>query len=189
MGHIGTELTITNHVGKPIKYAKVFVTPYNAVGDAVCCTVQGHSTMSIDIMGPLAEGNYWTGYCEDMWYNGSIVGANVEYATVEYMDGTKELFEAKDLLYMEGGNSNMVAITVSYSSRAGAPTTLIYTMDNGEKINLPQSNTFTHYFPPDTHTISVKNPFANKKYTFTAKDKMIIRVEGKGLKMNITEMG
>ena len=96
VGHIGTEISVQNLAGKEIKYVTVYLAPFNAVGDQVACTVQGHSVYGIEITGPLVVGQRWEGYSDGMWYNNSIVGATIDHVHVIYMDDTEEIYEGKE---------------------------------------------------------------------------------------------
>lgn len=187
VGHIGTEISVNNLAGNTIKYICVYLKPYNSVGDAVGCTVQGHSTFGINITGPIEVGDTWRGYSEGMWYNHSIVGAAVEYATVEYMDGTKELFEAEALLSQEESNESVSVVTVYYKSTGGAAGALWYTIDDSEKFTLMSGFKNDHYLEPGRHILSIKNPFVKKEYAFDLAADKSIRVLGKAFGMDVSE--
>ncbi len=96
VGNIGAEICLENIAGKTIKYATVYLVPFNAVGDQVSCTVQGHTSYGVMITGPIAAGQKREGYSEGMWYNNSIVHAKIDYVHVIYMDGTEEIYEGKE---------------------------------------------------------------------------------------------
>ena len=95
VGHIGAQIALTNIAGKPIKYATVYVAPFNAVGDQVACTIGNHSVFVIKITGPIAVGRSWEGYSDGIWYNSSIVNASIDHVHCIYMDGTEEIYEKK----------------------------------------------------------------------------------------------
>ena len=187
VGHIGAAITVHNLAGKTIKYITVYLTPYNAVGDAVSCTVLEHSTFGIEVTGPLCVGEHWQGYSDGMWYNHSIVAAKIAFATVEYTDGTKEWFDESSLTKKESNNERLATAQICYNCNAGAPQELWYTLDHGEKMTLTKGETRTHYLQPGQHTISIKNPFVKKEYTFTAKGDKKIEVFGKSFGMDIQE--
>lgn len=104
VGHIGAQIFVENIAGKTIKYATVYLTPYNSVGDQVHCTVEGHSTYGIEITGPLTIGQKWEGYSDGMWYNNSIVYAKIDHVHVIYMDGTQEIYEGRE--FYDASNTN-----------------------------------------------------------------------------------
>lgn len=89
-----------NNTGKTIKYASFWFTPYNAVKDAVKCTVKGTSTDGVKFTGPLAHGQLHLGsYWENAWYNSTISTVVMEKVYVEYMDGTSETIFASDISF------------------------------------------------------------------------------------------
>ena len=96
VGHIGAQISLENVAGKTIKYVTVYLAPYNAVGDQVGCTVQGHSVYGIKITGPMTAGQKWEGYSDGMWYNNSIVNAKIDHVHCIYMDGAEEIYEGKE---------------------------------------------------------------------------------------------
>ncbi|MBQ9848389.1 MAG: hypothetical protein IJO64_04960 [Clostridia bacterium] len=106
VGHIGAKIKLKNIAGKTINYITVYLTPYNSVGDAVCCTVQGHSTYGINITGPIAVGAKWEGTCDGMWYNNTIVSARIDHVDVTYSDDTIERYTASELSDENSASSN-----------------------------------------------------------------------------------
>ena len=97
VGHIGAEVELKNIAGRTIKYITVYLTPFNSVGDAVSCTVEGHSTYGISITGPISVGSQWAGTCDGMWYNNTIVSAKVDHVDVTYEDDSMERYTASEL--------------------------------------------------------------------------------------------
>ena len=97
VGHIGAEIKLKNIAGRTIKYITVYLTPFNSVGDAVSCTVKGHSTYGISITGPISVGDKWEGTCDGMWYNNTIVSAKVDHVDVTYEDDSMERYTASEL--------------------------------------------------------------------------------------------
>jgi len=93
VGHIGAQISVKNLAGKTIKYVTVYLTPFNAVGDPVSCTVQNHSEYGIEITGPIEVGKKWEGHLDGMWYNNSIVHAKITHIHAIYMDGTEEMYD------------------------------------------------------------------------------------------------
>jgi len=106
VGHIGAEIKLKNIAGNTIKYITVYLTPFNSVGDAVSCTVQGHSTYGISITGPILVGNKWAGTCDGMWYNNTIVSAKVDHVDVTYEDDSMERYTASELTDENAANSS-----------------------------------------------------------------------------------
>lgn len=109
VGHIGAEIKLRNVAGRTIKYIDVYLTPFNSVGDAVSCTVKGHSTYGISITGPILVGNEWAGTCDGMWYNNTIVSAKVDHVDVTYEDDSMERYTASELTdetYENAANSS-----------------------------------------------------------------------------------
>lgn len=124
VGHIGAEIMLRNVTGKPIKYVTVYLAPYNAVGDRVSCTVQGHSVFGIEITGPINVGDSWEGYSDGMWYNNSIVGARINHVHVIYMDNTEEIYDGNEFYptprqYKENNSSQSNSETTTHKPHDG----------------------------------------------------------------------
>ena len=76
---------------RTIKYTRIQITPLNRVGDVVE-SQYSHQNGLIQDVGPVKPrqvgGNLvW----ENVWYNHSITRARVDYAEIEYMDGSIEI--------------------------------------------------------------------------------------------------
>jgi hypothetical protein len=75
---------------KTIKYCTFSVVPYNAVNDAVNCTIRKRSKFNGKVTGPIApgqtegEGRSWS--CA--WYNNTIKRAELTGVRIEYTDGS-----------------------------------------------------------------------------------------------------
>jgi hypothetical protein len=75
---------------KTIKYMRIKLTPLNAVKDVVQSEFS-HQNGVIQDVGPVepgaaAGGGIW----ESLWYNHSITDVRIDYAEIEYMDGSIE---------------------------------------------------------------------------------------------------
>ena len=92
-GAVSVDLKIKNLKGKSIKYITVYLTPINAVGDPVECSVRSLSTRGVIFTGPLDSGAFTEGIFRDAWFNTSIVDAMLDHVVVEYLDGEKELYK------------------------------------------------------------------------------------------------
>lgn len=97
VGHIGAEVIFKNIEGNTIKYVSVHVTPYNAVGDVVSCTVTQTTTFGIRFTGPIPVGEKVSGFVDGIWYNNSITSAKIDYVDVTYQDDSIERFDVSDL--------------------------------------------------------------------------------------------
>ena len=92
-----------NKSNKVIKYCYFTVVPYNAVGDAVSCTIRRESEFTGKVTGPInpgqwnGEGSSW----ECAWYNHSIVRAKLTKIQITYMDGTSEKLSGEDIKYVQ----------------------------------------------------------------------------------------
>lgn len=78
----------------PIKYIRLTVTPYNAVGDMVSSTVNGKTKAELLITGPLHghERSIRARFGE-VWYNHSIDRVYLNKLEIEMMDGTAYIYE------------------------------------------------------------------------------------------------
>ncbi|TFY99265.1 hypothetical protein EZ313_22135 [Ramlibacter henchirensis] len=81
-----------------IKYIRLQVTPYNAVGDVVRTRIGDHSTTWIRATGPIRSGEEpeWRGW-NPVWYNATTECVKINAVEVEYMDGKKRMYTAKAL--------------------------------------------------------------------------------------------
>ena len=165
VGHVGVEISLQNIAGKTIKYATVYIAPFNAVGDQVSCTVDGHSVHSVEITGPITVGENKEGYVEDIWYNHSIVSARIEYIHVVYMDNTEEMYEGKEF-YGSSTIKNTVepgekvaTLTIkrnqtTLTNKENKLNRLECTISNGDKFVLGLGQTLTFPIKHGTYTIS-----------------------------------
>lgn len=99
-GGVSVWFSFKNETGKTIKYANFWFTPYNAVGDAVSCSIKRKSTDGVRYTGPLATGGIDKGiFWENAWYNNSISRVNLDEVAIEYMDGTREIVSSSDISF------------------------------------------------------------------------------------------
>ena len=85
------------------KYIVFTVVPYNAVDDAVMCTIRHESESRGKVTGPVAPGQ-WYGknyQWECAWYNNTIVRAELKQIYIQYMDGTTEQLSGQDVKYVQ----------------------------------------------------------------------------------------
>jgi hypothetical protein len=118
-GGVSLKLSFKNNTDKVIKYASFWFTPYNAVNDAMMCTIRRESNKGLKYTGPLNPGGIVNGvYWENIWYNHSITKAVMTEAYIEYMDGTSELLKASDIDFTvpEGAGGCCYVATAVYGS-------------------------------------------------------------------------
>lgn len=89
-GGVSVKGDFVNNGSKTIKYITFRFTPYNRVGDAVCCESKDVSEYGLQCTGPYAPNTTHTFFGENMWYNHSIAFVKVTRVDVQYMDGTEE---------------------------------------------------------------------------------------------------
>lgn len=70
-----------------IKYLRIKVTPYNAVGDIVKSEIGGESTVWLKITGPIKfdddeRGTYWRA----AWYNSTVTCVRIDSLQADFMD-------------------------------------------------------------------------------------------------------
>jgi len=165
VGHIGAKISLENIAGKTIKYVTVYLAPFNAVGDQVGCTVQGHSVYGIEITGPITVGQKYEGYSDGMWYNNSIVNAIIDHVHCIYMDGTEEIYEGIEF-YNEPNvkkvaeqGEKIATLTVKRNQTALTTKTnkinrVVCTLSNGKQFELGLGQTVTLPVKHGTYTIS-----------------------------------
>src|ERR1035441_206544 len=79
-GGVSCNIVWKNISSKTIKYIHFTVTPYNAVGDAVTCSVRGYSETRVQDTGPFKPGKTY-GYdneWDNLWYNYTIKRMKIE---------------------------------------------------------------------------------------------------------------
>ena len=96
-GGVSAEIEIKNLRGNNIKYANVYVTAINSVGDPVECSIHHEATRCVKFTGPLAAGGKTSGTFENAWYNHSIVNAKIDHVDVIYDDDSIERYTASEL--------------------------------------------------------------------------------------------
>lgn len=90
-GGVGVRFSFTNLGKKAIKYATLYFTPYNNVGDKVCCTITGKCCRSARLTGIIGVGETkYNQMVNNIWYNASITKVKVDFVELEYTDGTIE---------------------------------------------------------------------------------------------------
>lgn len=78
----------------PIKYVRITVTPYNAVGDMVGSSIGDKTKTELQITGPLyGHERSKTFSFGEVWYNHSIDRVNLNKLEVEMMNGTIYTYE------------------------------------------------------------------------------------------------
>lgn len=81
-----------------IKYIRLRVTPYNAVGDVISSRIGEQSTAGMYMTGPLtqADGEKKTGW-EPIWYNHSATCLKIQSVQVEFVNGRTQTFAGRTL--------------------------------------------------------------------------------------------
>lgn len=93
-GGMSVELKLRNNRGKTIKYATLFVTALNQLGDPAPCSVHNEATRALSITGPIEAGkDSGKLIFETIWYNPTIANIKLSRMIIEYSDGSKELYD------------------------------------------------------------------------------------------------
>ncbi len=111
-GGVSVAFSFTNTGNKTIKYANFGFIPYNAVDDAVGCSIRGESERFVKYTGPLGPNQSHRGVFENAWYNNSIQKVKVSKIYVQYMDGTEEIINGSDVQITADGGGCYVATAV-----------------------------------------------------------------------------
>ena len=106
-GGVSICMSFQNTGSKTIKYITFVFVPYNAVGDAVGCTIRDESEFRGKWTGPLAP-NSWKKEViwKNAWYNYSITSAKITRAYVQYMDGSEETIPGSEITRATGGSAS-----------------------------------------------------------------------------------
>lgn len=106
-GGVSVRMSLKNLSEKTIKYYSLFFIPYNAVGDAVSCSIRHESERGVRGTGPIAQNQtVYNQIFENAWYDFSIKSARLSKAYIEYMDGTTETiqgYQIQSLPAAQGG--------------------------------------------------------------------------------------
>ncbi len=105
---VGVLIKFVNKSNKTIKYADFYLQPYNAVGDAVRCTIKKISELSCEYTGPLGCNKKSEIVAENLWYNPNVSKVVINKVQLQYMDGTRETIKGKDIQY----DSNAMGIII-----------------------------------------------------------------------------
>ena len=101
-GGMSVELKLRNNRGKTIKYATLYVTALNQLGDPAPCSVHNEATRALSITGPIEAGkDSGKLIFETIWYNPTIANIKLSRMIIEYSDGSKELYD-----YTKNNNKN-----------------------------------------------------------------------------------
>lgn len=96
-GGISVELRLKNIKGKTIKYATLYVTAFDQVGNPAACTVNQEATRALSITGPVEAGkDSGKLIFETIWYNPTITSVRMHSMIVEYLDGSKEKYKMEE---------------------------------------------------------------------------------------------
>ncbi len=174
VGHIGVEISVRFISGKVVKYVGVYLEPFNAVGDIVCCTVDGESERRLEITGPFLPGQSWEGYGEGMWYNNTIVNARINRVHVVYMDETEEMYDGREFYNFtpppqaapvspEAPPQPLIPLTVrrhqdALTTKTNKLNRLTCVLSTGETFELGLSaanQSYTLYLRPGTYSIAL----------------------------------
>lgn len=120
----GVDLTVQyyNASGKEIKYLEFTFVPYNAVNDAVYCTISNECEKIGKITGPIKVGSidmpnesYLYSYrpiesifsasWDAMWYNNTVSRIEISEVHITYMDNSEEIIDGSDLVSIDDENS------------------------------------------------------------------------------------
>lgn len=112
-GGVSVLIDIKNLSEKTIKYYFLYFIPYNAVEDAVSCSVTGKVEYGVKGTGPLSQNQVkYNALFANAWYNHSITTVKLTKAEIEYMDGTSETIQGSEISSIQGGGGCYVATAV-----------------------------------------------------------------------------
>lgn len=106
VGGVSVSHMYFNASGKEMKYITFTYVPYNSVKDMVTCTVSKKSKASGRLTGPIEPKYYGVIEWDNLWYNPTVSHVLVDEVYIEYMDGTSETIDGKDILDTQDPNSS-----------------------------------------------------------------------------------
>lgn len=108
---------VKNCGNKTIKYYTLYFSAQNGVGDDVADSITGLTVRSVKGTGPLEPNKVDKGnIARGLFYNHSITSATLLKAEIEYMDGSKETIDGKNITKIESGASGCYVATAVYGS-------------------------------------------------------------------------
>ena len=85
---VDVDVRFSNDSDKTIKYIYFYLTPYNAVDDAVASEIGDKSTTGVGLVGPMESGEQkYIISSKNVWYSSTIQYALLESVKIIYMDG------------------------------------------------------------------------------------------------------
>lgn len=105
-GGVGLTVQIRNTSTKAIKYLRLALSPYNAVGDRVSSDIGNRTQALLSFTGPIPSIRGDTSQIIDLqeknrgdfatiWYNHTITCVKVDHIEITYMDNSRSLIKAK----------------------------------------------------------------------------------------------
>lgn len=114
-GGVSVRIDFKNTGTKTINYISFGFIPYNAVGDAVGCSISKTSEKFVKYTGPLAPNkSEYNMLYKNAWYNPSITSVKLSRATIQYADGTEETISGSSIPTTAGGCYVATAVYGSY---------------------------------------------------------------------------
>lgn len=164
-GGVSVELKLKNIKGKTIKYATLYITAFDRVGNPAACTVHGEATRALSITGPIEAGkDSGELIFETIWYNHTITSVKMHSMIVEYTDGTKEKYKHDE--YIHGANTlsrnnsegQLATLTVTRNEmmKTLVSVNLTCVLDSNEKFRLGYMETVTIPVKPGRHRIDLE---------------------------------
>lgn len=86
VGGVTVALTIKNYTGRTLKYVSVAGDMRNVFGDQVNCDVTGRCGMSIEVTGPIGNGDCVTFYSSDKFYNNTAKTYCINAVSIMYLE-------------------------------------------------------------------------------------------------------
>lgn len=119
-GGVVPVMSVTNaNPRSAIKYVRVQVGMYNAVGDQVYSSIHGQTPRWVRMTGPLAPGDSRLAVrFEPIGYNQTTTCIRANTVEIEFMDGTTRTFSGKDV---QKAMASGVYSDCSYASTQAAP--------------------------------------------------------------------
>jgi hypothetical protein len=108
-GGVDAHVYFVNTTDQQLRYVRIDVGAYNAVGDAAPSTISRRHVERLQAVGPFepgrGNGNLMSGaFWENVWYNNSIACIKVERVEVEFMDRSKKVIQGDDIFFALTGD-------------------------------------------------------------------------------------
>tara|TARA_R110002033_G_scaffold67835_1_gene118927 strand:+ start:87 stop:584 length:498 start_codon:yes stop_codon:yes gene_type:complete len=94
---VQVDMSIINLSPKTIKYATLYVMPFNPVGEVIASEIGGKSLAEVEIVGPFEPSHQANYSWQNVWYHSVFDCYEIERIEIEYMDSTELVLKQSEV--------------------------------------------------------------------------------------------